>query len=105
MALPRPPLVELVGRRWERRLVTVVAGPDGAGGRDVWLSCEPADESAGHLLGALGQACGLPAGADLDAVCNWAWSHAPDPVCFVLDDVHEIPASSAGAALLARLVA
>ena len=33
----------------------------------------------------------------------YVWSLAPAPVCLVLDDVHEIPAASLGAGLLARL--
>src|SRR6185503_2229865 len=36
--------------------------------------------------------------------CDAVWSHAPDVVCLVLDDVHEIPMGSSGAELLARLI-
>ena len=102
-------------------MVTVVAGPgfgktallaaalgqDGGRGRgrDVWLSCEPADESDINLRRGLAAACGLAGDVEVDAICDWVWSLAPEPVCLVLDDVHEIPARSAGATVLARLVA
>ena len=71
-------------------------------GRDVWLSCEPSDESAAHLVAGLTQAMGLP-GADLDRILEAAWAETPQQICFVLDDVHEIPAGSDGAAVVARL--
>jgi ATP/maltotriose-dependent transcriptional regulator MalT len=106
--------------RWDRRLVVVVAGPGfgktallvgamardvgGSGHRDVWLSCEPADEAADHLTAGLVGALGLTPGASLDGVMDAVWSHAPDEVCLVLDDVHEIPRRSEGAALLQRLL-
>ncbi len=99
-------------------MVTVVAGP-GFGktallvaamthsrpeeGLDIWLSCEPGDRSATHLAGALARVLGLPSGADLDRILDAVWSRAPGKVCLILDDVHEIPAGSDGAALLARL--
>jgi DNA-binding SARP family transcriptional activator len=119
LTLPRPRLLEQLARRSDRRLVTVVAGP-GFGKtallvaaiaqgravgtpRDVWLSCEPADESADHLCRAVGDACGLVAG-DFDTISDWIWAQAPDPVSLVLDDVHEIPPRSDGAAFVARLV-
>jgi DNA-binding SARP family transcriptional activator len=120
IALHRPRLLELLAHRWDRRLTTVVAGPGfgktallGAtmaeaqrtgAGQDVWLSCEPSDESADSVERALGEACGLAGAAGIDAVCDWVWSQAPGPVTLVLDDVHEIPARSPGAALVSRLV-
>jgi DNA-binding SARP family transcriptional activator len=110
----------VLAQRWERRLVTVVAGP-GFGktvllvaamaraavegtGRDVWLSCEPADESEDHLRVDLCEAVGVP-GPRIEAFFDWVWTQAPNPVCVVLDDVHEVPAGSTGAALLEQLVA
>ena len=114
----RSRLLDQLGRRWDHRVVTVIAGP-GFGKtallvaaimqsraddrRDVWLSCEPADWSAAHLTAGLARALDLPSGADLHAILDAVWSHAPTEVCLVLDDVHEIPADSEGAALLARL--
>jgi DNA-binding SARP family transcriptional activator len=117
-ALVRPRLLERLAQRWDHRVVTVVAGagfgktallvagmapPGRAGGRDVWLSCEPADDSAEHLTAGLTQAFDLPSGADLDAVLDAVWAQAPDQVCIVFDDVHEIPLGSPGAAVLGRL--
>jgi LuxR family transcriptional regulator, maltose regulon positive regulatory protein len=118
--LVRPRLLAQLARRWECRLVTVVAGAgfgktvllvgamtDPAGrsaGRDVWLSCEPADESAEHLADGLGAALGLADEAGVDAICASVWALAPTAVCLVLDDVHELPAGSAGASFLERLV-
>jgi LuxR family maltose regulon positive regulatory protein len=106
--------------RWDRRVVSVVAGPgfgktvllvtaitDSSrppGARDVWLSCEPADISGDHLVAGLAEAFGLERGANLDDVLAAVWAEAPTPVCFVLDDVHEIAAGSDGASTLARFV-
>ena len=118
--LTRSRLLEALGQRWERRLTTVVAGPGfgktvllvGAmahnavldrGGRDVWLSCEAADESDDCLRGALCEAAGVP-GATIEGLFDWVWAQAPHQVCLVLDDIHEIPTGSPGAALLERLV-
>src|SRR5262245_22743740 len=102
-------------------MVTVVAGPGFGktallvsamesvsrrpGDRDVWLSCEPADADAGVLLTGLGAALGVDRCRSLDAVVRAVWQAAPNRVCLVLDDVHEIPADSDGAALLERIVA
>ena len=118
--LVRPRLRARMSERWGRRLTTVVAGPgfgktvgllttmeDRSGrppGTDVWLSCEPADEDAGHLRAGLAQACGLPPESAAEGIVDWVWAQAPDAVCLVLDDVHEIPRGSAGAALMRRLV-
>ena len=119
-SVARPRLIERLQHRWDRRLVTVVAGAGfgktvllsavvgakGAlsAGRDVWLCCEPADEYSEHLIEGLLAAVGLAPGAGLDAVLEWVWTQAPTPVCFVFDDVHEVPANSPGAAVLSRLV-
>ncbi|MGH9274080.1 MAG: BTAD domain-containing putative transcriptional regulator, partial [Acidimicrobiales bacterium] len=118
-AVPRPRPLATLTERWDRRVVTVVAGP-GFGktallvaattnqspqlGTDVWLSCEPADESADHLTAGLAHAIDLAPGADLDAVLGAVWAQVPREVCIVLDDVHEIPSGSGGAEVLARLV-
>lgn len=119
--MPRPRLLQRLAARWERRLVTLVAGPGfgktvllaGAVGdrqeraparRDVWLTCEPADESAEHLLGGLTAALGATSGTSLEDLCDGVWSAAPLSICFILDDVHEIPPRSAGAAVLRNLL-
>ena len=73
-------------------------------GRDVWLSCAPADEHADHLTAGLVGALGIAVGSDVDAILEHVWSQAPTEVCLVFDDVHEIPAKSTGAAVLERLV-
>lgn len=120
VTVERPRLLSRVAGRWERRLTTLVAGP-GFGkttllaaaltappptpGTDVWLSCEPADESVEHLVGGLASAMGLSSSADLDQVVQEVWSRAPTAVCFVIDDVHEVPAGSPGAATIERLLA
>lgn len=102
--------------------MTIVAGPgfgktsllvsalaDGEGrrpdDRDVWLSCLPDDADAESLLAGLGAALGLDRVPDLEAVLRAVWVGAPSHTCLVLDDVHEVPPDSSGAALLARLVA
>jgi LuxR family transcriptional regulator, maltose regulon positive regulatory protein len=117
----RPRLLARLERRWDRRLLTVVAGAGfgktvllaaamaaettPAGGRDVWLSCEPADKDDAHLIAGLVDALGIPPGSGIEAVLDWVWAQAPTPICLVFDDVHEVAPSSAGAAVLARLVA
>jgi DNA-binding SARP family transcriptional activator len=116
-AVARPRLAALLDERWTRRLVTIVAGP-GFGkttllstmlastraGRDVWLSCEPSDHDAFRLVDGLREAIGLPPPADLAAILDHVWSVAPQPVCFVLDDVHEIDRATDGAGVLRQLV-
>ena len=108
-----------MGTRWERRLVSVVAGPGfgktvllataaateaGSSARvDVWLTCEPADAEAEHLLAGLVVASGLPADGIAD-LSDRVWAQAPRLVCFLLDDVHEVPEGSDGARLLGRLL-
>jgi len=122
--LVRPRLVQRLNARFERRLVTVTA-PVGYGkttllaqavyenalaprGVDVWLSCEPADESAAALAAGLAGALGL--GTDPAAppaasrLAEAVWASAPRPVALVLDDVHHVTPGSSGAALLAELL-
>ena len=71
----------------------------------MWLSCEPSDVDGEGLVAGLAVSFGLERGVDLDDVFAAVWVQAPEPVCVVLDDVHEIAAGSPGAAVLARLVA
>lgn len=116
--MARPRLAAQLERRWHHRVVTIVAGPgfgktallalssrsDIGNRQSVWLTCEPEDEAADHLVEGLAAALGLPRGADLDAVMDAVWARAPTEVCLVLDDVHEVPRDSGGAAVLESLV-
>ncbi|HUF99491.1 MAG TPA: BTAD domain-containing putative transcriptional regulator, partial [Ilumatobacter sp.] len=118
--LERARLVSTVARRWDVRVVSVVAGP-GFGKtsllatewhRDVppnatqaWLACEPADESAAELCTSVASALDLPATLDLRAILDDLWSRTPSQVCMVFDDVHEIAAGSPGAEWLSTFVA
>jgi LuxR family maltose regulon positive regulatory protein len=113
--------------RWERRLVLVVGGA-GLGkttllaqvlgenrlaprGVDVWLGCEPADRASRHLGTGLCDALGVH-GPDEDdrstiagVIAEAIWQRAPEAVCLVLDDVHEVEAGSQGMSILAELLA
>ena len=118
-SIARDRLLTLLEQRWDRRLVTIAAGP-GFGktallaaavadernrrGTDVWLTCEPADETSAHLAAGLAEALGVHGAAEIGAICDVVWSLAPEVVCLVLDDVHEIPARSEGAQLLTTLL-
>ena len=123
--MPRLRLVRLLEGRWDRPVTLLVAGP-GFGkttvlaqavrahqaaprGIDVWVSCEAAFEDpvcfATALLDAMsagGRARrsgrrAAPGSRDVvDALIRWA----PLEVCLLLDDVHEIPPGSPGAAFL-----
>lgn len=115
----RDRLLAVLDARWSRRLTTIVAGP-GFGKttllgaalvrphrddvRDVWLSCEAADEDESYLLAGIASAAGADQVAHVDDLCRAIWLGAPTRTCFVLDDVHELPDDSSGMALLARLV-
>ena len=114
--MPRPRLVERLARRWDHPVTLVVAGP-GFGkttalaqavrahllcprGVDAWVSCTAAHGDAAALTASVLAALPGCARSVLDAVVRLA----PAEVCLILDDVHEIPACSPGAALLADLV-
>jgi DNA-binding SARP family transcriptional activator len=117
--------------RWDRRVTVLAAGP-GFGkssllvqaidenalaprGDDHWLGCDAGDGDhrtlADGLAGALRAAVPRvhePAGAGPSelgaALADTVWRSAPRQVCLVLDDVHEVPADSPAAGLLATLV-
>jgi len=123
--LPRLRLVRLLEGRWDRPVTLLVAGP-GFGkttvlaqavrahqvaprGIDVWVSCEAAYEDpvrfASALLDAVsdggrGRRPGLRATTGPRDVVDALIRRAPLEVCLLLDDVHEIPPGSSGAALL-----
>ena len=118
--VPRPRLLARLDERWNRRLVTLVAGPGfgkttllveamsrtaDTARRDVWLGCEPEDDSARPLTRGLREACGLRPGGSVASLCEWVWTQAPTEVCLVLDDVHEIGAGSAGFDVIRQLLA
>ncbi|MET0459218.1 MAG: BTAD domain-containing putative transcriptional regulator [Ilumatobacteraceae bacterium] len=115
-------LIEVLARRWDVAVTTVVAGA-GLGkstalaqairhhhahprGVEAWVSCEAGDEDADHLADAIVRALGAPrAGADaVGAVVNALRSTSPLAVCLVVDDVHELPARSSAVQLLADVV-
>ncbi|HEX4906091.1 MAG TPA: BTAD domain-containing putative transcriptional regulator [Acidimicrobiales bacterium] len=122
-AVLRPRLLEPLARRFEARLVTVEAGA-GLGkttllaqavsenrlaprGRDVWLTCDPADASASILLGDLLLALGwrqLDGPPTVEQVCEAVWAAAPEHVCLVLDDAQHLGPGSGGEAALRSLV-
>jgi DNA-binding SARP family transcriptional activator len=121
--LPRLRLVQRLEGRWDRPVTLLVAGP-GFGkttvlaqavrahqvaprGIDVWVSCEPAYEDPVRFATAILDAMPVDGRAPgprvttgprdvVDALIRWA----PLEVCLLLDDVHEIPPGSPGAALL-----
>jgi LuxR family transcriptional regulator, maltose regulon positive regulatory protein len=121
--IPRLRLVRLLEGRWDRPVTLLVAGP-GFGkttvlaqtvrahqiaprGIDVWVSCEAAYEDpvrfATALLDAMSadrRALGRRATAGPRDVVDALIRRAPLEVCLLLDDVHEIPPGSPGAALL-----
>jgi DNA-binding SARP family transcriptional activator len=124
----RPELVDRLAGRWDRPITLVVAGA-GFGkttvlaqavrahllaprGIDAWVCCEPAHEDPARLVQALlaaladvGEPGGLRPGGGVRAVVDALVRRAPLEVCLLLDDVHEIPAGSPGAALLAGIAA
>ena len=123
--LIRPRLLDRLRQRFTTP-VTLVAAPAGFGkttllgqaieenrlaprGLDHWLTCHADDGAASSLSDGLGRALGLEPSAVTEPVVTSLveamWHRSPDEVALVLDDVHEIPAHSAGAEVLSRLVA
>src|SRR5215469_1797004 len=124
--IPRLRLVQRLEGRWDRPVTLLVAGP-GFGkttvlaqavrahqvaprGIDVWVSCAAAYEDPACFAEAILDAMSFDGGADGPArraaapgpreVVDALIRRAPLEVCLLLDDVHEIPAGSPGAALL-----
>jgi ATP/maltotriose-dependent transcriptional regulator MalT/DNA-binding SARP family transcriptional activator len=118
-------------QRWERRVTVLAAGP-GFGkssllvqaidenalaprGNDHWLGCDAGDSDHRTLADGLANALrtdvprlnepGDVGPTELGAaLADSVWRNAPRQVCLVLDDVHEVPADSPAAGLLATLV-
>ena len=118
-------------QRWERRVTVLAAGP-GFGkssllvqaidenalaprGDDHWLGCDAGDGDHRTLADGLANALrtdvprlyepGDVGPTELGAaLADSVWRNAPRQVCLVLDDVHEVPADSPAAGLLATLV-
>jgi ATP/maltotriose-dependent transcriptional regulator MalT/DNA-binding SARP family transcriptional activator len=124
-------LLQRMHQRWERRVTVLAAGP-GFGkssllvqaidenalaprGDDHWLGCDAGDGDHRTLADGLANALrtdvprlnerGDVGPTELGAaLADTVWRNAPRQVCLVLDDVHEVPADSPAAGLLATLV-
>jgi LuxR family maltose regulon positive regulatory protein len=119
--LIRPHLVEVLAARFDVPVTAVVAGA-GFGkttalaqairaneasprGIDAWVACEPGDEDATRLTSAILSGLGVasPGGSNIDRVLGAIRAAAPVDVCVVIDDLHELPESSAGERLVRDL--
>ncbi|HEY3140859.1 MAG TPA: BTAD domain-containing putative transcriptional regulator [Acidimicrobiales bacterium] len=130
--LTRPRLLRSLTGRWQHRVTSVIGGP-GLGkttllaqaiaenrlsprGEDVWVGVESPDADADRLARVVaaaiegrGEEDMLHSTRDESAldpatVADAVWRRSPTEACLVLDDVHLLPAGSAGAAWLADLV-
>ena len=121
--LPRARLVERLAARFDADVTLVVAGA-GFGktialaqamrsnataprGIDVWVSCEPTDEDASGLVGAIIGALDAdpPAGSPIERLLEALHHVAPTDVCVIVDDVHELPSGSDAERLVQELAA
>jgi len=122
--LRRPRLLALAARRWDHRVLTVVA-PAGFGkttllaqateenaleprGTDVWLTCEPTDAAGTPFGSGVLRALGAPSSAttvSAEMIADALWHRAPEQIALILDDVQELGTGTPGALLLERLVA
>ncbi len=59
-------------------------------GIDIWLGCEPSDAASEHLLHGLSAAFGSDTILDIFEVCEAVVARAPQEVCIIFDDVHEL---------------
>jgi LuxR family maltose regulon positive regulatory protein len=118
--LVRERLLDRLRTRWFTP-VTVVSAPAGYGkttllaqavaanaaapvGEDCWLACRPDDATASSLAESLARAVGAPASDPAVGVTEAMWRRSPQQVTLIIDDVHEIPAGSSSADLLASIV-
>jgi LuxR family maltose regulon positive regulatory protein len=74
-------------------------------GIDAWVACESGDEDVGRLSSAILAALGVPTegGGSLDGVLRALGEAAPVDVCIFIDDLHELPAMSAGEQFVSEL--
>ena len=93
----------LLTQAWEENLLA----PRGI---DLWLGCIPGDAAESALAAGLIGAT-IPEGERSDddgdvaaTVAAAVWRRAPHQVALLVDDVHEIPSGSPGAALLTRIL-
>ena len=119
-AITRSALLARIDERWTHRLVIVVAGPGfgktslvaaamaaaqgDATRRDAWLCCEPADLDPDRLLEGIAVALAVRGAPTLERMCDEVWADAPNEVCLVIDDVHQLPPEGESAHVLRRLV-
>src|SRR5215213_5716876 len=120
--LLRVRVTDLLARRWQAPVTTVIAGA-GFGkstalaqalrsnqahpcGIDAWVSCEPGDEDAEHFARAVLDAFGAPpAGHDaVSSIVHTLGDFCPVPVCLVVDDVHRLPTRSSSMQLLGEVL-
>ncbi|MEO5900213.1 MAG: hypothetical protein ABIR68_08780 [Ilumatobacteraceae bacterium] len=125
--VPRPRLLAMIGGRWGRRAVLIVAGP-GFGksvllgqamtenslaprGVDVLFRCTGGggDLGATAVVRGIAEAAGIRAAAARRAIsADWLLAELsrrwPLGVCVFLDDVHHLCCTAEGTRLLARLV-
>ncbi len=119
--LVRTRLVEAFAARFDIPITAIVAGAgfgkttalaqairanDAAPrGIDTWVACEPGDEDAGRLASAilLGLGAAAGGGSNIERVLGALSTVAPVDVCVVMDDLHELPAMSAGEQLVCEL--
>lgn len=122
-ALPRPRLLDALHRRWRVRCVLLLAGPgfgkstllgqaiaanhDDPSGTDHYLRCTPSHAAADTLFADL--AAALNTDPRTQGVRNAAGMiellrAKPVGTCVMLDDLHELPEGSEGAAALRSVV-
>jgi LuxR family transcriptional regulator, maltose regulon positive regulatory protein len=125
--LVRQRLLDMLRQRFVVPL-TLVAAPAGFGkttllaqaadenrlapeGADCWLTCHAEDSTASSLTEGICRALDAAppdsdaANAAIAAIGEAMWHRSPHEVALVLDDVHEITSGSAGAEMLAGLLA
>ncbi len=120
--LVRAPLLDVVARRFDTAVTTVVAGA-GFGkttllaqavrtnlvsprGVDAWVSCQPGDEDPATLAAVIATALDAEPGGGppLQVALGAIVDAGPVEVCLVVDDLHELPDGCGAVDLLAELV-
>ena len=119
--LVRARLLEALAARFDEPVTVVVAGAGfgkttalaqairandaSPAGIDAWVACEPGDEDAGRLSSAISSSLGgtVATGSNIDRVLGALGASAPVDVCIFIDDLHELPAGSAGEQFVCEL--